>query len=318
MNTTWGAWSSFLPTPWNNVQPRLPQAATTREPRERFAWKRFESGTGALPYKLFVPSCYTGARLPLIVMLHGGGQDADDFAAGTGMNELAEQFGCLVAYPEQSSSANWSRCWNWFDEARGEREELPLIAGLTNQIQNDYAVDASRVYVAGLSSGGAMAVMLGRTYPNLFRAVGCHSGLPHGSATNHYAAMLAMQNGADLTSFSPSRPSAGVPTIAFHGDVDYTVHPKNSAAVVQQSVNCWNDGSRDHGGPTKMVEETGEAAGRRFTRIVHLHDDRKVVAEQWTVHGTGHAWSGGNQRGTYTDPNGPSASVEMLRFFLQH
>jgi poly(hydroxyalkanoate) depolymerase family esterase len=302
------AWTSFA---------RLPLAPAVSHEAGDFIPGRYEGGAGALRYKLFIPSSYVGAPMPLLVMLHGGGQDADDFARGTGMNELAEEYGCLVAYPEQSTEANWSRCWNWFDEANHHRGrgEPALIAGVAHKVMAEYAVDRTRVYVAGLSAGGAMAVILGRTYPDLFAAVGCHSGLAHGSATDRYGAVLAMRDGIVPQAPADEGPLPSLPVIVFHGDLDFTVHPKNSDAVVQQTLACY--AAQMPHGEMSLSKETGEMAGRGFTRHVHLGHGGRTVAEHWTVNGVGHAWCGGNRRGSYTEASGPDASREMLRFFLR-
>jgi poly(hydroxyalkanoate) depolymerase family esterase len=281
-----------------------------------FTSQRFDADSGSLRYKLFIPSGYTGQPLPLIVMLHGCGQDADDFAAGTGMNELAEKYNCLVAYPEQAPRANRANCWNWFETDHHQRGkgEPALIAGVARKIMSEFAVDRTRVWVAGLSAGGAMAVILGRTYPDLFKAVGCHSGLAHGSARDHYGAMRAMRNGANAGTLAKVAPARSVPIIVFHGDMDSTVHLKNSLGVVQQSIDSYAAHNRHR---PAIWEETGETSGRGFTRHIHRSHAGEVVAEQWTVHGAGHAWSGGRRRGSYTDTNGPDASEEMLRFFMR-
>jgi poly(hydroxyalkanoate) depolymerase family esterase len=270
----------------------------------------FDAGERSVRYRLFVPSSYAGQPIPLVVMLHGCGQDAGDFALGTGMNALAEQCRVLVLYPEQSAGAHWNRCWNWYDPThhrRGEGEPA-MIAALTRHVATEYAVDGAHVSVAGLSSGAAMAVILGRTYPDLFNAVGCHSGLAHGSATDGAEAMLAMRDGAGPAMPARTAPAARVPVIVFHGDADATVHQENSTNVVRQAV-----GSR----AARMIEEEGESGGRGYTRHTHLDSDGVVLAEQWTLHGAGHAWSGGSPRGSYTDMRGPDASKEMLRFFLK-
>jgi poly(hydroxyalkanoate) depolymerase family esterase len=281
----------------------------------------FDDGKRIVPYKLFVPSGYSGKPLPLVVMLHGCGQDASDFALGTGMNALAEEGQVLVLYPEQSASANWNRCWNWYESThhhRGEGEPA-LLAALTRHVAAGYAVDDAHISVAGLSSGAAMAVILGRTYPDLFNAVGSHSGLAHGSARDALGAMLAMRDGASpeiLARTAPAAgdpaagvPAAGVPVIVFHGDADATVHRENSARVVGQSVDRR---------AVRTVEEKGESGGRAFTRSIHAGMDGAVLVEQWIVHGAGHAWSGGSTQGSYADMRGPDASKEMLRFFLKH
>jgi poly(hydroxyalkanoate) depolymerase family esterase len=270
----------------------------------------FDAGGRTIRYKLFVPSGASSQPMPLVVMLHGCGQDAGDFALGTGMNALAEQRRVLVLYPEQSVAAHWNRCWNWYDPThhrRGEGEPA-MIAALTRHVATEYTVDSARIAVAGLSSGASMAVILGQTYPDLFKAVGCHSGLAHGSATDGVGAMLAMRDGAAAPMPACAAASEVVPVIVFHGDADATVHRENSAGVVRQSV---------HSHAVDTIEEQGESDGRAFTRHIHLGRDGAVLAEQWTVHGAGHAWSGGNPQGSFTDKRGPDASREMLRFFLK-
>lgn len=300
------------------VQPSSPArvARTQRRATGRFSTGVHRNDAGTLRYKLYVPASYDGTPMPLVVMLHGCRQNADDFARGTAMNELAEQFGCLIVYPEQSRGANWHGCWQWFDKAHHERGqgEPALIAGVTRQIIDEYAVDRAHVGVAGLSAGGAMAVIMGRTYPDLFTAVGCHSGLAHGSAKSGRDAMLAMRNGVCVAPRSPSVTAQGLPIIVFHGDRDKTVHLNNSDCVVRQSI---------AGRPAKMSgaaqvvhSRPADSARHAYTRTVHRAATGEVLAEQWTVHGAGHAWSGGSKRGSYTDAEGPDASREMLRFFI--
>ncbi len=269
----------------------------------------FSTTSGNRDYKLFIPAG-AGAgdkALPLVVMLHGCTQTPDDFAAGTAMNALAQEQGCYVLYPAQSQQANPQRCWNWFKHSHQQRGrgEPALLAGMTRQIMAQHAVDPERVYVAGLSAGGAMAAILGDTYPDLFAAVGVHSGLAAGAASDLPSAMAAMQgNGA-----RPRISARHVPTIVFHGDADATVHPRNGEQVAAAS-------SAGAAGPD--VQGHAPAGKRRSTRSVHRDADGKVLAEHWLVHGAAHAWSGGSARGSYTDAQGPDASAEMLRFFLEH
>ena len=295
------------------------QAVRLPRPKRRaaghFSTGVYRSDVGTLRYKLFVPASYDGTPVPLVVMLHGCRQSADDFARGTAMNELAEQFGCIIVYPEQSRGANWHGCWQWFDKAHHERGqgEPALIAGVTQQILGDYAIDRAHVGVAGLSAGGAMAVIMGRTYPDLFTAVGCHSGLAHGSATSGGDAMLAMRNGV-CGSPPPSLSAEGLPIIVFHGDRDKTVHLNNSDCVVRQSI---AGGPATLPGAAQVVHsKPADVARHGYTRTLHRGATGEVLAEQWTVHGAGHAWSGGSRRGSYTDADGPDASREMLRFFI--
>ena len=273
---------------------------------------RFTRGTHAAAglqcdYKLFVPANSTGRALPLVVMLHGCTQNPDDFAAGTRMNELAAAQGFMVLYPEQSQRMNPQRCWNWFKhshQSRG-RGEPALIASLTRLVMSQHSVDARRVYVAGLSAGGAMAAILAQTYPDLFAAAGVHSGLAAGSASDLPSALAAMQTGAG----GKLKATCATPIIVFHGDADATVHPTNGEDVIASSARAH---SSTHG---RVASRPG---ARPATRRVHLGADGEVVAEHWIVHGAGHAWAGGSPAGSYTDSRGPDASAEMLRFFLEH
>ncbi len=276
----------------------------------------YTGAAGTRAYKLYLPSEYHGQAMPLVVMLHGCTQDPDDFAVGTRMNFLAEANGFLVAYPAQAASANVSRCWNWFQAAHQERDqgEPSLIAGITRQVMAGYQVDARRVYVAGLSAGGAMAAIMAATYPDLYVAVGVHSGLAAGSARDLPSAFAAMRQGGQSGQMGVGRT---VPLILFHGDHDATVHPANADDLLRQWVAGKPVGA-DRAAPSITMRQGRVTNGRAYTCEV-LRDARgQVVAEQWTIHGAGHGWSGGNGNGSYTDPAGPDASREMTRFFQEH
>jgi poly(hydroxyalkanoate) depolymerase family esterase len=264
----------------------------------RFIKKSFTNEAGTRAYKVYLPARYSGQSLPLVVMLHGCKQTPDDFAVGTRMNELADELGFIVAYPAQNWSANYSKCWNWFRPRDQQRDngEPSLIAGITQQVIARYKVDARRVYVAGLSAGGAMAAIMAATYPDLFAAAGIHSGLPYASARDAVSAIAAMRGvRAEAAALLPA-----VPTIVFHGDQDTTVHHRHG----------------DYGIPgVQLRSESGEAGGRAYTRT--LYRSARSSVEHWLVHGAGHAWSGGNPRAPYADGKGPDATREMLRFFLQ-
>lgn len=279
----------------------------------------FPAGGPGMRYKLYIPRSHAGRGSPLIVMLHGCRQSADDFACGTQMNVLADQSGCLILYPEQSPAANGIGCWNWFEAANQQRDrgEPASIAGLTRAVIDQYGVDPTRVFIAGLSSGASMAVILGQTYPDLFAAVGSHSGLAYASANSVFAGLMAMRNGANRLRMVATARARRVPTIVFHGDRDATVHPNNGAIIVAQLLRAAPrlDGERVWGRRSSTTHK-GRTTGRGYTRKVHVDGAGELIAEHWVVHGSGHAWSGGSADGSYTDVAGPNAGLEMLRFFL--
>jgi poly(hydroxyalkanoate) depolymerase family esterase len=260
-------------------------------------------------YKLFTPPQATlasaGKPLPLVVMLHGCTQNPDDFAAGTGMNLLAAAHGCYVLYPAQAKDANPSACWNWFKHSHQRRGsgEPALIASLVQRVAKQEPIDAKRVFIAGLSAGGAMAAIVATRYPELFAAVGVHSGLACGAASDLMQAIAAMKSGQA----TPKVPCP-VPTIVFHGDSDATVHAANGAQVIDATL-------IGHGAHSTSVQHGASKRGQRYTRTAYTGSDGAVLAEHWLLHGAGHAWSGGNASGSYTDARGVDASVEMLRFF---
>ena len=272
---------------------------------------------GTRDYKLYIPSGYHGQAVPLVVMLHGCTQTPDDFAAGTGMNGVAEAEGFLVAYPAQAPTANISKCWNWFEAAHQQREqgEPALIAGITRQVMAQYNIDPGRVYVAGLSAGGAMAAIMGATYPDLYAAVGVHSGLAPGCAQDLPSALQAMQQGGPRGQARVGRPA---PLILFHGDGDSTVHSCNADRLVQQWTAAAGSQTPGAAVPPVTVERGQVVGGHTYTRQIYRDGRGQPVVERWTIHGAGHAWSGGSYSGSYTDPAGPDASGELARFFQEH
>lgn len=280
-----------------------------------FRAEHFACSAGALDYKLYVPPLREGTRAPLLLMLHGCTQSPDDFARGTRMNVLAREHGYVVAYPQQSTARNRNRCWNWFrgnDQQRGKGEPA-MLAALTCHLIARHGLDARRVYVAGLSAGGAMAAILADTHPDIYAAIGVHSGLPIGLASDVPSAFAAMRSGKP-SGFRHAADSSRtrIPAIVFHGDGDTTVHPHNGLGVVAQSLDGID--SEDAVRSATTVEHGVAEGGRRYTRTRHMHDGR-VRAEHWVMHGGAHAWSGGDPEGSYTDPTGPDASMHMLRFF---
>lgn len=265
----------------------------------QFLTRSFSCNAGSRTYKLYIPKHTPDTQRPLLIMLHGCKQNPSDFALGTRMNTFAETHGMLVAYPAQTQSTNPSACWNWFNPSHQQSGmgEPAIIAGITEEIVNSYDIDKNKVFVAGLSAGGAMAVVMGETYPELFSAVGVHSGLPYKSANDVISAFAAMRGEAPQAKAVPN-----LRTIVFHGDADGTVAPSNGIDIL--------------GGAALSKAETERVSGQ-FTRRVARDPNGLPLFEHWLLHGGGHAWSGGNAAGSYTDSSGPDASAEMLRFFLE-
>jgi poly(hydroxyalkanoate) depolymerase family esterase len=282
--------------------PEVPEGAS-------FTTATYTNAAGSREYRLYVPANRSDEQPALIVMLHGCTQTPDDFAAGTRMNALAEEHGFLVAYPAQTSRANMRQCWNWFrpeDQRRGGGEPS-LIAGITEEIIRERGVDPRRVYIAGLSAGGAAAAIMGDVYPDLYAGVCVHSGLPSAAAQDMASAFDAMRLGAKV-----QEPSARlIPTIIFHGEKDMIVNPSNGEAVAAKAV-----GSAS--GLRQETEQGRTAGGRNYVRTNYADEKGRTLCEYWRIRESGHAWSGGCPSGSHTDPLGPDASSEMVRFFFQH
>ncbi len=297
----------FVDPPWTATDASEPADVPSGG---RFVERKYTDGVGTRAYKLYIPSGYVGQAAPMVVMLHGCTQTPDDFAAGTRMNSLAEEQTFLVAYPAQSSGANFSKCWNWFEPANQRRGggEPSIIAGIVGEVSDEHRIADGRVYVAGMSSGGAMAAIMGEAYPELFAAVGVHSGLAPGSAHDLSSAFSAMRSGGAGAAKSPP----ATPMILFHGDSDTTVHPRNADHLLER----WTADGYETRRSTERREQA--SGGYSYTRDAFRGLDERTLVERWIVHGLGHAWSGGSFSGSYTDSKGPDASAEMIRFFNQH
>ena len=356
-------------TPAHPVVSTKPGADTVQGAGSFTSASHTEPGAGSRNYKLYIPpqaaaAKASGQRLPLVLMLHGCKQNPDDFARGTRMNDAALAQGFYVVYPEQIKKANASNCWNWFEPEHQQRlgGEPAILAGIVRSVTAAQAVDPQRVYVAGLSAGGAMAAILGHTWGDMFAAVGVHSGLAAGAANSMVSAFGAMRNGSNggnghspatsqgamdaMNDYSPAHAkgpglfgslakmvnpaladnlfadvvmeantdplsaSPNPPTIVFHGDQDSTVNRING----EQIFAATRPGTDNSALPLETRRTS--ANGREATQRIHRNAAGDSVAEHWAIHGAGHAWSGGNAKGSYTDSAGPDATAEILRFFL--
>ncbi len=303
--------------PLRPQRPVVDPAPANDPPVGPFVTRRFSNAAGSRDYRLYVPQGHDGEPMPLVVMLHGCKQNPDDFAAGTRMNELAQQHGFLVAYPAQTARANGSNCWNWFDRAHQQRNgaEPSLLAGIVADVARTHAVNSGQVFVAGLSAGAAMAVILGREYPELFAAVAVHSGLPAGAAHDVPSAFAAMHGRRAAAAQPVPALSRPVRTIVLHGDADATVVAANGAAVAAQAVAAFEQQRL----PLQRLDSSAASGGGKRSSITRFIDgEGHTAVEEWLVHGGAHAWFGGSAAGSYTDPRGPDASAEIVRFFLQH
>jgi poly(hydroxyalkanoate) depolymerase family esterase len=295
----------------------VPTTTEIDAPLRRFGSESYSGPAGERDYLLYVPSGYTGAPVPLVVMLHGGNQDPSDFAAGTRMNDLAEQYTFFVAYPEQPASANGMRFWNWFQPAHQARDggEPAIIAGITRDVASRYAVADGSIFVAGFSAGGAMAAVMAAEYPDLYAAVGVHSGLAYRAAHSLGSAFQVMKRGP---SQDVPLPGAAVPLLVFHGDEDQTVNAVNADRLVDQWLSMAPAAGPIKRSRTETRHPPRGRDGRSAARVIYTDASGRTALELWTVHEAGHAWSGGGPEGSYTDPLGPDASAELARFFAEH
>lgn len=308
---------------------RRPGTAASAGVRGRWISARFTGPAGTRAYKVYVP---TGLRkttkVPLVLALHGCTQNADDFAAGTRLNDLADRQRFVVVYPEQGVTHNAQRCWNWFRPQHQFRAqgEPAILAGIVRKVSQETArwrIDPERVYVLGISAGGAMSVVLAATYPELFAAVGVHSAPPYRSASSPAGALAAMHGRAVAPPIDAAVLEAMPPMIIFQGTMDGTVSSGNGQRVADQWLAYHQHGVGRTGSPpvgrprvtSSPAPRPTTARSRRGYTVNRWYAGGQKVLELWTVQGLGHAWSGGSSAGSYIDGRGPRATTEMWKFF---
>jgi poly(hydroxyalkanoate) depolymerase family esterase len=295
------------------------------------------SASGSRNYALWVPAAYDKHKAtPLVMMLHGCMQTPEDLAAISGMNAVADRHNFLVVYPEQTAAANPLKCWNWFDpknQTRGSGEPA-LLAAIVDKVQSSNNINPKKIYVAGISAGGAMAVVMSATYPDLFSGVGASAGLAFKSATSVESGLAAMKQGTPnpqqlgLLAYTAMndglrvRPKKLLPLIVFQGGADPYVNPLNADQLLIQwaGVNDYLDDGKANQSVKMETAETFEGnihGGYSYTRSIYKNRAGRLVMEKWIVKGLAHAWSGSPAAGAFADPKGPNASEEMWRFFEQ-
>lgn len=292
--------------------------------------------SGSLDYKLWVASGYQkGKAVPLVLMLHGCMQKAEELAALSGMNDLADKNNFLVAYPEQTATANPLRCWNWFDPKHQSRDagEPSLIAAVIQDVRAAHSIDAKRMFVVGISAGGAMAVVMVASYPEIFAGLGVIAGTEYKAGTTVQAGLAVMKQGGPdpneqgLLAFEAIQKSLGgskklFPIIAFQGMKDPYVSPLNTYQLIAQwaQTNDYLDDGKDN--DSVSVQSTKETKGAvpngySFTKHSYYDGAKRLLMEKWLVDDLGHAWSGSPLANQFADPKGPNASAEMWRFFVE-
>lgn len=297
------------------------------------SFERFEfvSEAGSRTYKLFVPAGLPAGPVPLLVELHGCNSDADEEARWSRFNTLAPAFQLLIAYPEQSEEANGSRCWNWFqpDHQSRDRGEPALIAGITREIMARHAVDPARVYIGGISAGGAMANILAVTYPDLYAAAMHYASCQYrGTTCTAAVAALPPELAGEIAYRAMGEHARVVPVLVLQGDRDPLVPFPNAEQIVGQwlASDDWSDDGANNGSIARAPADTTMdqvPGGYRYEIDTYRDAAGCIIVRRWLVHGLGHAWSQGESDGSprdafFTDPLGPDLSSATLEFLLSH
>ncbi|MGE3287759.1 MAG: PHB depolymerase family esterase [Pseudonocardia sp.] len=277
---------------------------------------------GRRVFDVYVPAGRRRGRLPVVLLLHGCLQTADEFAHASRFPQVADRNGVLLVVAHQERYHQPRRCWRWYEAAHQERDagEPGILAGIVAQVLDErerWRADPARVYVAGISAGGAMALILAAAYPDVFAAAGVHSAPPYRAATRLTEALTAMAGRGSVP-----HPAAGdrmAPVVCLQGSEDTVVRPANGDRVIEQWLA--HRAAADHGA-TRTVRSRrfrGRTAdGTRYAVRRWYTARGRVSLEYWSVQGLEHAWSGGQPGGSFADPRGPRAATVMWRFFRRH
>jgi poly(hydroxyalkanoate) depolymerase family esterase len=287
----------------------------------------YTNAAGSRAYRGYVPSTYkAGTPVPLLVVLHGCTESADVFRQLTRFDELAEAKGFLVVFPEQPKSANNQNCWNFFQDAQTHRGtgEPSLIAGITDWVGQHYSVDSHRIYVAGLSAGGAMASVMAATYPDVYAAIGIGSGCEYAATATCAGYKSADPAAAAQAAYKEMGTRArAMPVISFSGDKDTTVPPVNADQLLQQwqlTADLADDGATNGSVLSKPTSTISGQVPNGLSYTVRSYGDAQTneLVQYWVVNGMSHAWSGGCSCQPYAEPKGPDATAAMYAFFVKH
>ena len=286
---------------------------------------------GRRPYLLYQPKNYAAGKIwPLVVMLHGCRQDADEFAHLTRMNGIADRDNFLVLYPEQRRLANSMRCWNWYSRsAQTGAGEAAILADMIRALVDEYQVDSKRIYIAGLSAGAAMAANLAICHADLFAACALHSGLAFGAATSSHSAVQAMQEGARIDAHDTGKrayiqargKTDMMPAMVIQGDEDEVVKPVNAMQIVDQfavmNELLAGDGQAQVGELQQKSRTDRFNSGHRY-EVTDIRRGGHTMIRKVMVSGLGHAWSGGPDSYPFSDARGPNASELICDFFAEY
>ncbi|CAN5216054.1 PHB depolymerase family esterase [soil metagenome] len=317
-------------------KPRVGRALAPASLQPPGLWSRFYQSASStdhrasprrMEYWLYIPDGVKKDLMPLVVMLHGCEQSASQFAQGTRMNQLAAKKGFAVLYPQQSRKENASRCWNWYDKTNQDGGgEASMIVGVVQKVREKFPIDASRIYIGGMSAGAAMANIIALRHPQLIAAVGLHSGAVFGEAQSALGAIAVMQHGSRNANFGTLHAALGgagaqqkIPAILIHGERDFVVRSVNMAHAAKQfRVLNQLSGESDEPVISEHPRVATASQSRNAYKTFDYFDGRKLIVRVCEIAQLDHAWSGGDCSLRFNACEGPDASLMMWNFFALH